>query len=199
MNVDVYIFFKICRDFFRIFLAFYVMFCAYHTIPIRVAETDPSQCPPSRRPRPRLWTMILTKSQIFPSNSNSPYNLSSILVNCHQWHMGIFSPLKKLCPQQPLNRYCLLFFILSNKPNKMKKGERENNSISANTWCAEMRNQQRLRVIALRLWDLGSLEKERSAKSMNQLRIYSLFFHQTSDPQILIFCVVLYKRRQPHD
>ena len=55
-------FFKICRDFFRIFLAFYVAFCAYRPIPIRVAETDPSQCPPSRRPRPRLWTMVTTAS-----------------------------------------------------------------------------------------------------------------------------------------
>ena len=51
-------FLKIYRDFFRIFRAFYVAFCAYRPIPIRVAETDPSQCPPSQRPRPRLWTMI---------------------------------------------------------------------------------------------------------------------------------------------
>ena len=53
-------FFKICRDFFRIFWAFNVAFCAYRPMPIRVAETDPSQCPPSRLPRPRLWTMIDT-------------------------------------------------------------------------------------------------------------------------------------------
>jgi len=47
----------ICHDFFIIYEAFYVAFCAYRPIPIRVAETDPSQCRPSRWPRPRLWTM----------------------------------------------------------------------------------------------------------------------------------------------
>jgi len=47
----------ICHDFFIIFLAFYIAFCAYHPSPIRVAETDLSWCRPSRRPRPRLWTM----------------------------------------------------------------------------------------------------------------------------------------------
>jgi len=49
----------ICHEFFIIFLAFYVAFCAYRSSPIRVAETDPSRCRPSRRPRPRprLWTM----------------------------------------------------------------------------------------------------------------------------------------------
>ena len=58
MNFDVYIFFMICHDFFIIFLAFYVAFCVYRPSPIRVAETDPSRCRPSRRPRPRLWTML---------------------------------------------------------------------------------------------------------------------------------------------
>ena len=52
-------FFKICRDFFRIFWAFYGAFCAYRPRLIRVAETDPSQCPSSQRLRPRLWTMYL--------------------------------------------------------------------------------------------------------------------------------------------
>jgi len=50
-------FFKIYYDFFRIFWAFYLAFCAYRPKPIRVAKTDPSQNPPSRRPRPRRWTM----------------------------------------------------------------------------------------------------------------------------------------------
>ena len=53
-------FFKICRDFFRIFWAFYLAFCAYRLRPIRVDETDPSQWPPSRRPRSRLWTIVIS-------------------------------------------------------------------------------------------------------------------------------------------
>ena len=48
-------FFTICHDFFIIFLAFYE---AYRPSPNRVAETDPSRCRPSRRPRPRLLTMF---------------------------------------------------------------------------------------------------------------------------------------------
>jgi len=44
-------FFTICHDIFIIFLAFYVIFCAYRPSPIWVAETDPSRCRPSRRPR----------------------------------------------------------------------------------------------------------------------------------------------------
>ena len=51
------IFFKICRDFFKFFWAFYIAFCAYRLRSIKDAVTNPSQCPPSRRPRPRLWTM----------------------------------------------------------------------------------------------------------------------------------------------
>ena len=57
MNFDVYIFFTICHNFFIIFWAFYVAFCAYRPSQIRVAETNPSRCRPSRQPRQRLWTM----------------------------------------------------------------------------------------------------------------------------------------------
>ena len=56
MNFNVYIFYDLSW-FFIIFLAFYVAFCVYRPSPIRVAETDPSRCRPSRRPRLRLWTM----------------------------------------------------------------------------------------------------------------------------------------------
>jgi len=55
----------ICHEFFIIFLAFYVAFCASPPSPIRVAETDPSRCRPSRRPRPRLWTMVVHERGCF--------------------------------------------------------------------------------------------------------------------------------------
>ena len=77
-------FFKICRDFFRIVWGFYVTFCAYRSRPIRVAETDPSQCPPSRRPRPRLWTMRYMYSDYDPILLNScisGYSWTLILLN----------------------------------------------------------------------------------------------------------------------
>ena len=51
-------FFYDCHDFFIIFLTMYVASCAYRPSPIWVAETDPSWCPPSRRLRPRLWTIF---------------------------------------------------------------------------------------------------------------------------------------------
>jgi len=57
INFDVYHFFKICHDFSRVFLAFYDAFCAYGPSSFRDAKTD-ERCPPSRRPRPRLWIMI---------------------------------------------------------------------------------------------------------------------------------------------
>ena len=64
-------FFTICHDFFIIFLAFYVAFCAYRPSPIRVAETDPSRCRPSRQPRQRLWTMGLSQE---PNSLNRAQN-----------------------------------------------------------------------------------------------------------------------------
>jgi len=47
-------FFKDLLWFFQNFLTFYVAFCAFRPRLIRVVETDPSQCPLSRQPRPRL-------------------------------------------------------------------------------------------------------------------------------------------------
>jgi len=55
MNIDVYIFLKIYRNYFSFLCSIF----AYCPILIRDAAIDPSQCPPSRRSRPRLWTMTL--------------------------------------------------------------------------------------------------------------------------------------------
>jgi len=79
-NFDVYIFFTICHDFFIIFLAFYVAFCAYRPNLIRVAETDPSRCQPSRRPRPRLWTMINSWWSLEPGCDPCLYPQSKFLA-----------------------------------------------------------------------------------------------------------------------
>jgi len=58
-NFDVYIFLKICCDFFWIFWAFYDAFCVYRPSPFCDAETDVERCHLSRRPRPRLWTICI--------------------------------------------------------------------------------------------------------------------------------------------
>ena len=92
MNVDIYIFLKICRDFFRIFWAFYVAFCAYRLIPIRVAEIDPSQCPLSRRPRPRLWTMAPTVG-LWLSTSSTGSSFSLISPRTAYSHVSTETPI----------------------------------------------------------------------------------------------------------
>jgi len=98
----------ICHDFFIIFLAFYVAFCTYRPSPIRVAETDPSRCRPSRRPRPRLWTMISTqqlttmwiKLWLVCNHLNLPQLIRSLQLIIHV-HMTIgFIELNDYCPIQ---------------------------------------------------------------------------------------------------
>jgi len=59
------LFLKICCDFFRIFLEFYVVFCVHRPSLFCDVETDVERCPPSRRPRPRLWTMIWSNDWIW--------------------------------------------------------------------------------------------------------------------------------------
>jgi len=82
----------ICRNFFRIFLALYVAFCGYRPRPIRFAETDSFQCPSSRWPRPRLWTMgykaiswPFGPSPIFTFSSRRQFKIwsSSVVTNWH--------------------------------------------------------------------------------------------------------------------
>jgi len=55
INLDAYMFFKICHKFFRYFLAFYVAFRTYQPTPLQDATTDASQCPP----RPTAETTTL--------------------------------------------------------------------------------------------------------------------------------------------
>jgi len=51
-------FIKIYRDFFKKSLRFLCNFCVYRPKPIQDVATDPTQRLPSRRTRPRLWTMV---------------------------------------------------------------------------------------------------------------------------------------------
>jgi len=52
-------FLKIYRDFFRIFWVLYVAFRASRPSSFPDAATDVQWCPPSRRPRHQLWTMLI--------------------------------------------------------------------------------------------------------------------------------------------
>ena len=77
-------FLRFVMIFVRIFWAFYVAFCAYRPRPIQVAETDPSQCPPSRRLRPRLWTMpmvpIVISHYHITHSSHYWYNYYTLVI-----------------------------------------------------------------------------------------------------------------------
>jgi len=77
MNMDVYIFLR----FIVIFSEFFSFLCSV----LRVSpDTDPSQCPPSRRPRPRLWTIfsILVRHAI-KSETNPPWPADNIPKSEH--------------------------------------------------------------------------------------------------------------------
>ena len=103
-------FFKDLLWFFQNFLAFYVAFCAYRPIPIRVVETDPSQCPPSRWPRPRLWTMTwppwppasaTDTTRCYYSAACTPSKLSPYLEICSvSVHMWLYFRSLQLCSVQ---------------------------------------------------------------------------------------------------
>ena len=80
VNFDVYIFFKFCCDFFSIFWALYIAFHASRPSRGRDAANDVERCPPSRRPRPRLWTMVWTQSR----KVCSPNFLIALLL-CHSF------------------------------------------------------------------------------------------------------------------
>ena len=94
MNVNVY-FFKIFRDFFKKIWV-YVAFCAYRPILIRVAGTDPSQCPPNRRPRPRLWTMVDIASRTY-IKTHEPVQLFSIISYMQQCTMWTIMSIASNC------------------------------------------------------------------------------------------------------
>ena len=72
-RILMFTFFRICRYFSEFFLAFYVSFCVNRPSPIRDAKTNPSQRSPSRRLRPRLWTMVTTgKHSLYPVLRGKP-------------------------------------------------------------------------------------------------------------------------------